>query len=99
MIELWRRWTYRRYEKKMGSADDLAVFDRLVSGPWTLEMAALMPEEVLVRGPQMGGIDADTRRVIDLELARRVGVGQQLPGNLIALLALAVSALALYRSW
>ena len=96
MADYLRRWTYRRYEKRIGAADDLALFEALVSGPWTLEMAARMPEEVLLQGPQFGNIDADTRRIIDLELARRVGVRQQRPAKFVALV---VSALALYRSW
>lgn len=99
MIEAWRKWRYKRYEAKVAAADDFAVFDKWASGPWTPDIVCKMPAEVLIKGPQFGGIDAETRKVIDLELSRRFQSQQPLIGNLLAFAALILSAVALYRSW
>lgn len=99
MFERLRKWAYPRYAARIGASDDLADFEAFAAGPWTPDMARRMPWEILVKGPQLGAIDPETRRVIDLEIARRFESRQPLVGNVIALAALALSALALYRSW
>lgn len=99
MIEAWRRWRYKRYEARVSRADDFARFDQFASGPWTLEMVSKMPWDVLTRGPQLGGIDAQTRRVIDMEMARRAQPVGATIANVIAAMAFIVSAIALIRSW
>ena len=98
MFEWLRKWNYSRYEAGFASHEDLAVFESFASGPWTPAMAARMPWDILLKGPQLGGIDADTRRVIDLEVARRFRSRQPLFANLIALVACGVSLIALCRS-
>lgn len=98
MFEAWRRWTYKRYEARVASSDDFAKFDKFASGPWTPEMVSKMPWDVLVKGPQLGGIDAQTRHVIDMEMARRAQPVSPVIANIIAILALGVSILALFRS-
>lgn len=97
MIEAWRRWQYKRYEARVSSTDDFAKFDQFASGPWTPEMVFRMPWDVLVKGPQLGGIDAQTRRVIDMEMARRAQPVSPIIANVIAVLALIVSVFALLR--
>lgn len=98
MIEAWRRWRYKRYEARVSSTDDFAQFDQFASGPWTPEMVSKMPWDVLVKGPQLGGIDAQTRRVIDMEMARRAQPVSPIISNVIAGLALIVSIFALIKS-
>lgn len=71
MREIWRRWAYRRYEARVASADNFAEFEKFTTGPWSPDMVTKMPWDVLVKGPQLGSIDAETRRVIDMEMARR----------------------------
>lgn len=60
-------------------------------------MVSKMPWDVLVKGPQLGGIDAQTRRVIDMEMARRAQPVSPIIANVIAVLALIVSVFALLR--
>lgn len=82
----------------MSSTGDFAQFDQFACGPWTPEMVSKMPWDVLVKGPQLGGIDNQTRRVIDMEMARRVQPISPAIANIIAVLALIVSIIALFRS-
>lgn len=99
MLEKLRWWRYNRYEARVAAAEDFAVFEQWANGPWTPEMVAIMPWDVLVRGPQFGGIDAESRRVIDLEIDRRFQSRQPLIANVIAFGALIVATIALYRTW
>lgn len=98
MFETWRRLTYDQYERRIASADDFAKFEKFASGPWTPAIASKLPWDVLVRGPQMGAIDAQTRRVIDMEMARRAQPVSPIIANIVSMLALIVSAIALVRS-
>ena len=98
MFESLRKWRYQRYEARVSNAEDFAEFDAFASGPWTPDMVTIMPWDILIKGPQLGGIDADTRRVIDLEISRRVRSRQPLIANLIAFAALIVAIVALYRT-
>lgn len=61
-------------------------------------MVTKMPWDVLVKGPQLGSIDAETRRVIDMEMARRAQPLSPIIANVISFLALILSAVALLRS-
>ena len=98
MLELWRQWTYKRYEARYSSSEDFAKFEKFASGPWTPEMVTRMPWDILMKGPQLGKTDAQTRRVIDWEVERRLRSRQPLIANIIAILALIVSVVAaLYR--
>lgn len=103
MFEAWRKWRYPRYEAKFASADDFAEFEKLASGPWTPDMVSRVPFTVLMKGPQFGDMDAksqaQTQKVIDLEIERRVQSRQPMIGHAISFLALVVAAIALYRSW
>lgn len=99
MIEAWRRWNYKRYEARVTATDDFAEFDQWASGPWTPDMVSKMSWDILIKGPQLGGIDAQTRRVIDLEIDERFQSRQPLIGNLITFAAAVMSAIALYRTW
>lgn len=99
MIEAWRRWRYKRFEARVASTDDFAQFDQWASGPWTPEIVSKMPWDVLVKGPWNGGIDAETRRVIDLEIEKRFRSIHPMIANLISTAALIVAAIALWRSW
>lgn len=96
MIEAWRRRNYPRLMKKIGSTDDFVEFVEWESGPWTLGMARKLPERVLRAGPPSGRIDADTRRVIDLEMARRSQFRANAVTICISILALAVSVAGLF---
>jgi hypothetical protein len=96
--EWWRRWRYKRYEARVSSTDDFEQFDQFASGSWTPEMVSKMPWDVLVKGPQLGGIDAQTRRVIDMEMARRAQPISPIIANIIAALALIISIVALSKS-
>ncbi|HEX5184129.1 MAG TPA: hypothetical protein VFW19_13405 [Allosphingosinicella sp.] len=93
MFERWRKWTYKRFERRVSATDDFAEFEQWASGPWTPEMATKMPWDVLVKGPQLGTIDAETRRVIDLEISRRFRSRQPIIANIISVAALAVALL------
>lgn len=62
-------------------------------------MVAIMPWDILIKGPQLGGIDAETRKVIDIEIEKRFRSRQPMVQTVIAAIALIVSAIALYRSW
>jgi hypothetical protein len=91
MFEWWRQITYPRYERRVGASDDLAVFERLVDGPWTPAMVARMPIEVLLAGPKLGGISPETRKVIDLEVARRMQAPSAYVGYLIGIAGVLVA--------
>jgi hypothetical protein len=97
MIELWRRWTFKRYEERFSTAEDFAKFEHFASGPWTPEMVRRMPWDMLMKGPQLGAIDAQTRKVIDLEVERRHRSIQPTIANCIALVALIVSLVAFFK--
>ena len=99
MIEAWRRWAYKRYEARIASTEDFAQFEQWASGPWTPDMVSRMPWDILIKGPQLGGIDAETRRVIDLEIDKRFRSIQPAIANLISAVALIVALIALYNSW
>lgn len=97
MIERWRRWAYKRYEGRVSTTDDFAQFDHWASGPWTPGMVAKMPWEILIKGPQLGGIDAQTRKIIDLEIEKRFRSRQPMIANLISFLALIIALIALFK--
>ncbi len=97
MIEAFRRWAYKRYEARVSATNDFAEFEQFASGPWTPAMTAAMPWDILVKGPQLGGIDAQTRRVIELEIESRLRSRQPLVANVIAFGALVVALIALLR--
>lgn len=99
MFEAWRCWRYKRYENRVASADNFAEFEQLVSGPWTPDVVSRMPWDILIKGPQQGGIDAETRRVIDFEIEKRFRSKQPIISNLIAAAALVVSIIALSKAW
>lgn len=82
----------------MASADNFAEFEKFTTGPWSPDMVTKMPWDVLVKGPQLGSIDAETRRVIDMEMARRAQPLSPIIANVISFLALILSAVALLRS-
>jgi hypothetical protein len=98
MIDAWRRWNYKRYEARISTTEDFAQFQQWASGPWTPDMASRMPWEILIQGPQLGGIDAQTRKVIDLEIDKRFRSRQPVIANLISLAALVVAVIALLKS-
>lgn len=98
MIEEWRRWTYKRYEARLSTTGDFAQFEQFASGPWTPEMVSKMPWDILMKGPQLGGIDTQTRQVIDLEIQKRFRSRQPLVANVISFFALAVALVALFRN-
>jgi len=82
----------------VASADNFAEFEKFTTGPWSPDMVTKMPWDVLVKGPQLGSIDAETRRVIDMEMARRAQPLSPIIANVISFLALILSAVALLRS-
>jgi hypothetical protein len=81
----------------MSSADDFAQFEQWASGPWTPNMAAKMPWDILVKGPKLGGIDAQTRKVIDLEIEKRFRSRQPIIANVISLAALIIAIVAIIK--
>lgn len=98
MFDAFRRWAYKRYEARVSTTDDFAQFEQWASGPWTPQIAAKMPWDKLIEGPQLGGIDAQTRKVIDLEIDKRHRSRQPLIANVISLAALIVAVMALFKS-
>ena len=70
MIERWREWNYKRLSNKIGASDDFKKFVEWESGPWTFAIARKIPLAQLLEGPPSGPIDAQTRRVIDIEIGR-----------------------------
>lgn len=94
VLDKWRQWRYKRWETRVATGDDFGKFVKLLDGPWTPEIAARMPIDVLLSGPQFGQIDAQTRRIIDMELERRLRSWQPAISNIIALLALIVAVCA-----
>ena len=98
MNDLWRRWRYPKYETSLATSDDFGQFSRFASGPWTPDMTVRMPWDVLIAGPKLGEIDPATRRVIDLEVERRLRSRQPVVANVIALASLVISLIALIRS-
>ncbi|MGK6321352.1 hypothetical protein [Sphingomonas sp. DT-204] len=97
MMETWRRWNYARFSNKIGSSDDFAKFEGWASGPWTPAIARKIPTPELLAGPPMGSIDAQTRKIIDLEITRRAQPVSPMVANIIAILALIVSVIALFK--
>ena len=99
MFEAWRRWNHKRYEARVSVTEDYAQFEQLVSGPWTTEMVSRMPWDILVKGPQFGNIDTQTRKLIDLEIEKRIQSRQPFIANVISFGALLIAVIALYKSW
>jgi hypothetical protein len=97
LIEAWRRWKYRRLSEKLGASDDFKQFEEWASGPWTPALARKIPMAELLAGPPMGSIDAQTRKVIDLEVARRSQSISPIIANVISALALIVVIMAFYH--
>lgn len=97
-MERWRQWAYKRYERRVSTADDFAQFEQWASGPWTPGMVAKMPWDILVKGPQLGTIDAGTRRVIDLEIEKRFRSRLPIWQTAISVAALLVAVIALFKS-
>jgi hypothetical protein len=60
-------------------------------------MAGKMPWDVLIKGPQLGGIDAQTRKVIDMEIEKRFRSRQPIIANALSVLALAAAIGALFK--
>jgi hypothetical protein len=98
VLERWRQWSYKRYERRVSATDNFAEFEQWASGPWTPDMASKMPWDVLIKGPQLGTIDAETRRVIDVEIEKRFRSRQPLWQTVISLAALMVAVIALFKS-
>ena len=96
MMERLRRWRYGRKEARVSGGDDFAEFEKWFSGPWTPDVVSLMPWDILMKGPQLGPIDAESRRVIDLEIGRRFRSKQPMLQTIISVAALIVSLFALY---
>lgn len=99
MCEAFRRWRYKLYEARISKTDDFPEFERWASGPWTPDIAAKMPWNKLIKGPQLGQIDAETRKVIDLEIEKRFRSRQPVIANLIAAVSLIIAIVALCRTW
>jgi len=97
MIDKWKRWRYKRWEARVAAGDDFAKFVSLLDGPWTPEIASKMPIDVLLSGPQFGQINGQTRKIIDMELERRLRSWQPAISNVIALLALVVAVCAYFK--
>jgi len=97
MIERWREWNYNRLSNKIGASEDFTKFVEWESGPWTPAIARKVPFSRLLAGPPGGPIDAQTRRVIDIEIARRTQPLSPMVANIIAILALIVSIAAYFR--
>jgi hypothetical protein len=99
MSEIFRRWNYKRYEARVAATDNFAEFENWATGPWTPDIVSKMPWDVLLKGPQLGNIDAQTRKFIDLEIEKRFRSIQPMLANIISVGALIVAAFALYRAW
>jgi len=97
MVERWRRWAYKRYEARTSTTDDFAQFEQWASGPWTPEMVSKMPWDILIKGPQLGGIDAQTRKIIDWEMEKRFRSRQPVIANVISFLALLIALIAMFK--
>ena len=97
MIEHWRRWRYKRYESRVSGSDDFAEFEKLFSGPWTPDLVRKMPWDVLLKGPG-AQIDPQTRKIIDLEVGRRLNSTQPVIANFISFFAFIVAVIALFRT-
>ncbi|MDI7774396.1 hypothetical protein [Asticcacaulis sp. EMRT-3] len=98
MISVWRRWQYKKYEARISASDDFEKFNQFASGPWTPEIASKLPWDILVKGPQLGNIDVQTRKVIDMEIAKRCQSHQPFIANLLAVLAILISIISLLKS-
>ena len=98
MIELWRRWAYKRYERRTSRADNFAEFEQFASGPWTPAIVSKMPWDVMVKGPSLGGIDEQTRKVIDMEMARRAQPVGATITIILSSISLVVSIAALFKT-
>jgi hypothetical protein len=95
MMEWWRRRTYNRFTRKKGASDEFGEFEEWASGPWTPSIAAKIPLPELLVGPPLGTIDAQTRQIIDIEVARRYRSISPAIANVISALALFVAIMAL----
>jgi hypothetical protein len=96
LIEQWRRWKWRRYEKR-ASNGDFAKFEKMVSGPWEPEFVRRMPSGVLQQ-KLSGGIDTHWRSLINAELRRRLDARPTWAVT-IAIVSLVVSIISLARTW
>lgn len=97
MIELWRRWSWRRYERRTSVSDNFAEFQRLFSGPITPDLAYKMPLSVLLER-RNGEIALETRNTIDAEITRRLNSRQPLVANVLAVIAVIISLVALAKT-
>jgi hypothetical protein len=95
-MEWWRRWRYRFVDQR-SSSTSFAKFEEWASGPWTPTIAAKIPMPELLAGPPMGGVNDQTRKVIDLELSKRYRSISPIVANVISLAALFVAGVALYE--
>lgn len=98
MFEAWRRWNYSRWSNERGASEDFKEFEEWAVGPWTPAIAKKIPIVELLAGPPMGAIDPQTRKIIDLEVARRSQSISPIIANLISALALIVAIAALSRN-
>jgi hypothetical protein len=97
MLERWRRWSWKRYERRVSTSDDFKKFQRLFSGPITPDLASKMPLEVLLE--RRTGEAQESRAIIDGEINRRLNSIQPMIANIISVVALIVAAIALAKAW
>lgn len=90
-MEWLRRYRFERIARKRAEADDFSDFEEWFSGPWTPDIARKLPWKELMRGPLFGGIDDQTRRVIELETLRRTPSYGVIAANALALIAIGIS--------
>lgn len=96
-MEWWRRYRFDNIAKKRAASDKFEDFEEWFSGPWTPEIARKLPWKELIKGPLLGGIDAETRRVIELETMRRTPAYGVITANIMALIAIGISTISLLK--
>lgn len=94
LIERWRRWTWKQYERRVSVGDNFAEFERLFSGPLTPDLAGRMPADVLLE-KRNGKVGQETRNIIDSEIMRRLNSVQPRYASFVSTVALIVSAIAI----
>jgi hypothetical protein len=97
MIEKWRAWRWKQYERQVSASDDLAEFERLFSGPLTPTLAAKMPMTLLL-DKRSGQVGQETRSIIDSEINRRLNSHQPMIANILSAIALVLSIIALIKA-
>jgi hypothetical protein len=97
MIEKWRAWRWKAYERRVSASDDFAEFERLFSGPLTPALASKMPLTLLL-DKRIGQVDQEARSIIDSEINRRLNSRQPMIANIMSAIALILSIIALTRA-